>query len=375
MKSQKPETISLGCSRVLMKQVEIDFIIVGQSLAGSAVALQLLKRNKSLLVIDRISPNSPSRIAIGLFNPITGRNSVKTWLADKLFPYLHTFYKEAESLTQSRFFYSLPLYKPFASIEEQNEWMSRSADPTYDGYVDKVFTKPFYSAVKDQFGGMILKQCGYLDTIAYLNAVRNLIRKKATVLDEPFDESALLPELGTIRYKNYSAANIIFCQGQKASKWFKWLPILPLKGETIRIESDYPENIIINRSVYAVPVNQKGAWRVGATYSLTDSFDGVTEKARIELISKLNELVGFPYTVTGQEWGMRPTTHDRRPILGGHPEHRSMHIFNGMGPKGVSLAPYFSEILLNYIEKGHPLNKDVDIERYKLLYWSPSTRI
>jgi hypothetical protein len=30
---------------------------------------------------------------------------------------------------------------------------------------------------------------------------------------------------------------------------------------------------------------------------------------------------------------------------------------------------------LKYIENGNPLNKDVNLERYKLLYWSPSTRI
>ena len=87
---------------------QIDFIIVGQGLAGSALALQLLKRNKKILVIDRIKANSPSRIAVGLFNPITGRHMIKTWMADRLFPYLHQFYQEAEALTQNRFFYPPP---------------------------------------------------------------------------------------------------------------------------------------------------------------------------------------------------------------------------------------------------------------------------
>ncbi|HYI79043.1 MAG TPA: FAD-binding protein, partial [Chryseolinea sp.] len=107
---------------------KIDFIIVGQGLAGSALALQLLKRNKKILVIDRIVANSPSRIAVGLFNPITGRHMIKTWLADRLFPCLHQFYREAEVSTRHRFFYPLSLYRPFSTIEEQNEWMAKSAD-------------------------------------------------------------------------------------------------------------------------------------------------------------------------------------------------------------------------------------------------------
>ncbi len=357
------------------KPSKVDFIIVGQGLAGSAVALQLLKRRKSILVIDRISPNSPSRVAVGLFNPITGRHSIKTWFADQLFPYFHNFYTEAEVLTKKKFFYPAQLYKPFASIEEQNEWMSKSAEPAYRNYVDSISSHPTISFVKDEFGGMFLRQSGNLDTVAYLAAVRDLIQAEGVLLEERFDESLFSIPGDEVRYKDYTAEHIIFCQGLDAVEWFRWVPVLPLKGETIRIQSDRSENIIVNRGVYVVPVNQKGTWRVGATYSWTDTQDGTTEQARTELSSKLSELISFSYDIIGQDWGIRPTTHDRRPILGTHPEHRSMHIFNGLGPKGVSLAPYFSDILLNYIENGNPLNKDVNIERYKSLYWSPSTRI
>jgi glycine/D-amino acid oxidase-like deaminating enzyme len=40
-------------------------------------------------------------------------------------------------------------------------------------------------------------------------------------------------------------------------------------------------------------------------------------------------------------------------------------IFNGLGTKGVSLAPYFSKVLATWLEKGIPVNKEVDIHRYK----------
>ncbi len=124
-----------------------------------------------------------------------------------------------------------------------------------------------------------------------------------------------------------------------------------------------------------MPANQNGEWRVGATYALNDKVQGITDAARLELTSKMSELVKFPFTVLDQEWGIRPTTHDRRPVMGSHPEHKVLHILNGMGPKGVSLSPYFSEILVQSIENQRSLNKEVSIERYKLLYWSPSTRI
>lgn len=358
-----------------MNPGKVDFIIVGQGLAGSAVALQLVKRRRSVLVFDRIVPNTPSRVAIGLFNPVTGRNAVMTWMADQLFPYLRKFYEEAEIITHQRFLHSIPLYRPFSSVEEQNEWMSRSADPIYYKYLKNISTSPAQPFVNDQFGGMTLDHCGYLDTIGYLNATRNLLKTRGALVEDEFDESLVLPDKHEIRYGNHCAAHIIFCQGLQAVEWFRWVPLLPLKGETVRIQSDHSQNIIINRGVYAVPVNQNGKWRVGATYSLSDRTTGITEQARTELTSKLSELVSFPYEIVDQDWGIRPTTHDRRPVLGSHPEHARMHIFNGLGPKGVSLAPFFSEILVNYIENGDPLNKHVNIERYKSLYWSPSTRI
>jgi len=119
-----------------------DFIIVGQGLAGSAVALQLMERNYQILVIDNPSANHSSRIAAGLFNPITGRKMVKTWMADTIFPYLHEFYALAESKSQEKFFYPCPIYRPFVSVEEQNDWMAKSAEPGYTTFIDRSITQP-----------------------------------------------------------------------------------------------------------------------------------------------------------------------------------------------------------------------------------------
>ena len=352
----------------MMKPFEVDYIIVGQGLAGSAVALQLLKRDKSILVIDRITPNTPSRVAVGLFNPITGRHSIKTWFADQLFPYFHKFYKEAEVLTNHRcFYYPAPLYKPFASIEEQNEWMSKSPDPGYSGYVESINTRPAFSFVKDQFGGMILNQCGYLDTIAYLGAVRGLIRARGTLLEETFEERLLIPGHEEIHYRNYTSAHIIFCQGLDAGEWFKWVPVLPLKGETIRVQSDHSQNIIVNRGVYVVPANQKGTWRVGATYSLRIA-PTVLQNKRVQNNLQIERTVSFSYELLVR-WGNRPTTHDVVRYRQSPCYHR-MHIFNA-GPEGLSLAPYFSDILVKSLKMAI-VKQDVSLERYKSLYWSPS---
>jgi glycine oxidase len=346
----------------------VDYIVVGQGLAGSAVAVQLLQRKKRILVIDQPTGNSSSRIAAGLFNPITGKKMTKTWLADTLFPYLHDYYQAVEARTAQRFFFPMPLYRPFLSIEEQNEWMAKSAEPAYGPYIDTIYQRATIPGIHDPWGGLLLRQCGYLDTTAYIEAVRGWITEEATLLPETFDPARLQVLPAGVEYGGYSARHIIFCQGVAPAVGFEWLPVKPLKGETIRIKTDFRHNAIINRGVYLVPGAKPGERRVGATYDFHDRSQTITLAAKETLIQKLQELVDFPYEVTGQEWGFRPTVPDRRPLVGVHPERPFMAVFTGLGTKGVSLSPYFSEVLIHRMENHTALNKEIDIERYKSLY-------
>ena len=329
------------------------------------MALQLLKRNKKILIIDSTHPNTATQVAAGLFNPVTGRNMTKTWMAETLFTYLHQFYREAETITGKNFFHPMPLYRPFVSIEEQNEWMGKSEDASLHAFLEHVHTTPVdVHQVQNKFGGLLLKQCGYLNTLAFSEAIRHhLSHAGSLLLEENFSEEELQVEAASVTYRNYHAKKIIFCQGEsvRSGKFFSWLPIQPLKGETLTIQTQEVVTKIYNRGAYVVP----GIWKVGATYQFKDTAPAVTAAARQELKDKLRELVSFPYEITDQSWGMRPTTPDRRPILGAHPEWGSLVIFNGLGTKGVSLAPYFSDVLTGWLENGTPINKEVDIHRYK----------
>ena len=92
--------------------------------------------------------------------------------------------------------------------------------------------------------------------------------------------------------------------------------------------------------------------RVGSTFDNQDLTSKVTENARARLIEKLDKLIKFPYRVKGQQAGIRPATLDRRPFIGLHPEFEPLVVFNGLGTKGVSLAPLLSyRSFLNFLSK------------------------
>jgi glycine/D-amino acid oxidase-like deaminating enzyme len=130
------------------------------------------------------------------------------------------------------------------------------------------------------------------------------------------------------------------------------------------MQCDWQTDVILNRGVYVVPGTQSGEWRVGATYNRGDHQPEITGEAREELTGKLEDLIRMPYSITGQQWGVRPTSPDRKPIIGAHPQNRSLIIFNGFGTKGVSLAPYFSEVLIRWMEKKGTINKEADVTRF-----------
>jgi glycine oxidase len=354
-----------------VNHTEVDYIIVGQGLAGSCLAVQMLNRGRTFMVIDLPEENTCTVVAAGLFNPVTGQHLVKTWLGDTLFPYLHQFYSRCENEAGTKFFYPMSLYRPFGSIEEQNEWMGRSADPTYRAIIESIFTQPAFDGVRDHYGGLLLKQCGYINTALFVQCVREKVAGRGFYRHGHFDAAKLEVSTDGVFYEDIKASRVIFCEGPKvlANPWFNKLPIRVLKGETIRIKCDYRKHVILNRGVYMVPGKEEGEWRVGSTYNLTDTTMGSTLPAKQELEQKLKDLIRFPYEVTGQDWGFRPTTVDRRPILGKHPKFEQLVIFNGLGTKGVSLAPYFSEVLLHWMENSaSALNKEVDVTRFKSLY-------
>ena len=350
-----------------MSYQKVDCLIIGQGLAGSCLALQLMEHRKTFVVFDQPHLNRASAIAAGLVNPITGRVMTKTWKADLLFPYLFSFYRNAEISLNKKFFFPRNLYRPFLTIEEQNEWMAKSEEVELKKYVEKVFVKStFGNQVSDLLGGLLLKQCGYLDTLSFIEAVRGRLLALNSYREESFNSESLKVTESHIEYDGLHADKIIFCGGiaDAGKSYFKQLPLRPLKGEILQIRLTQPLDQIFNRGVYVVPDHHETEYKVGATYSTQDKTDEVSGAARRELVTKLDDLIRIPYQITHQDWGIRPTTSDRRPIMGSHPREKKIIIFNGLGTKGVSLAPYFSGQLADWLMGEGEIDKEVSIERF-----------
>jgi len=344
---------------------EYDFIIVGQGLAGTCLANELLDKNKRILVIDSPGIASASKVAGGIFNPITGRNMVLTWKADELFPFLIKYYQEIGQKLGVKILNQLPLYRPFGSMLELNEWQGKSSTGNFSPYIDFISASPFHSkVVSNDLGGIMLKQTGYLDTRLLLSSFRKLLREKELLMEEEFLANNLNFEDNFIVYKENQAKKLIFCDGANGigNNLLKGIRFHSVKGEVLQLQLNGKLDFILNKNAFVLPRN--GEYLAGSNYNLTDSTWNPTQAAEDEIVTKLDKILSVNYKIIGHRAGIRPTTHDRRPVLGILPNMPQVGVFNGLGTKGVSLAPYFAHQLANHLVNGAEIDREVQIGRY-----------
>jgi len=103
---------------------------------------------------------------------------------------------------------------------------------------------------------------------------------------------------------------------------------------------------------------------VGSTYEWTDKTNTPTPEAKSELLEKLERLISCEFEVIDQRAGIRPTVVDRRPLVGQHPSHNSIYVLNGLGTRGVMIAPKAAKVLYKHLEQGVALEKEISIARF-----------
>ena len=319
----------------------IDYLIIGQGLAGSLLAWELMQRGCSVVIVDNGS-ESASQVAAGLINPITGMRLVKSADVDRLLPVAKQCYAQLAAFFQQSFYIEKPMLRLFRSDKELTHGLKRLADPAYNDYLGAI-TPPGSSA--SLYGFLQQKQTGYLLTRPLLSCLKAFFIESGCyrLAAVDYQDIQLQP---TLCWQDITAKQIIFCEGYLATKnpWFYWLPFQPVKGEilTLQHQSSLADNIL-NFGDWLIPLDDRHI-RVGATFDRDNLNTEPTERGKNEL---LNALKTLPFalaqtTLLNHQAHIRPCTLDKQPFIGHHPQHRQLAIFNGFGAKGSLQIPWFS---------------------------------
>ncbi len=348
-----------------------DYLIVGQGIAGTSLAHLLLEEHRKVLIVNDESQPSSSRVAAGIFNPLTGKKLVKTWMADELFPYAATFYRAGERKLGALFYHPLNSFRPYRSVAEQNDYLALAADASVAAYVETNPDLAAYHHIHHPFGGLEVLGSGWVDIPLYLEASRRCFQRTDSYVNAAFREEDLRWDEAGISWQGLTFKNVILCQGVLArdQSFFGWLPFHPVKGQVLDLRvTDYGIRNIVNQGIFLLP-RQQDMVRAGATYTWHDLDWEVTEDGRQYLEDKLRPLLKTGYQVTGQQAGIRPSVKDRRPLIGRHPDRPGLWIFNGFGSKGVTLVPFFARQLADHLSGEKELDPAVNIERYFSLFY------
>ncbi|WP_128330922.1 FAD-binding oxidoreductase [Apibacter sp. HY039] len=344
----------------------IDYLIVGQGLAGTCLANKLEKENKSFKIIDIVS-NSASFVSSGMFNPVVLKRFTPVWNAQKEIDVLLKEFKNFESLLNVKLVYESDLYRIFANEDEVKTWIKKSSkNENLIPFLDPNVHQSVNPYIKADYGMGRVKHSGKIFVRELLREYRKYLITKHNLIDDVFDFNALNILENSIEYKGVEAAKVVFCDGYalKANPYFSYLPMEGVKGETMVIHANGLDlKDIVKSKVFVMPM-ENDYYYVGATYYYREVDDIVSEEGQNELINGLNKFLNYDYRIVKKFAGIRPTVIDRRPLLGRHPKLKKIFIFNGLGSRGVMLAPTMAGELYEYMENISELQAEVDINRF-----------
>ncbi|WP_310378340.1 FAD-dependent oxidoreductase [Flavobacterium sp.] len=343
----------------------IDYLIIGSGLAGISFAEIAFQNGKSILVIDNNSQKS-SKIAGGLYNPVILKRFSEVWQAKEQLAVMNDFFTVLEKKLNVQFDFKTPILRKFFSIEEQNNWFAASDKENLAPFLSTNLILKKYTSIDSPFGYGEVLHTGYVDTALLLNSYRAYLVNNQLFLEDSFDYNALKLTTSGIQYKEIKAKHIIFAEGfgMHANPYFKNLPLDGTKGELFIIKAPLLNlDVIVNTSVFILPLGNN-LFKVGATYNWKDKTDLPTQEGKIELIERIKEIITCEFEIIEHFAGVRPTVKDRRPLVGTHAEHKSIHILNGLGTRGVMLGPSMAKALFENIEYQKPLDKTIDIQRF-----------
>ena len=330
-------------------------LIIGSGLAGSTLALELIQRGHIVQVIDNLAPNSSSRVAAGIINPVVPKGVKKTWQYQEIFPAVFEYYRNFESLLGAKFVFEYPMLQIHANDNERHEWRKR-------GEVNEI--KDILTPEGDN---TIVNNCGRLDVLQFLTATQNALEKNHQFATEQFKHSDLIfIKSGMMEYHGNQFDDVVFCEGIAVTHnpWFNYLFFDPTGGDilTVKIEG-LSNDKIIKQKQWIVPTQQKDVFLLGSTFhkkSISEVADPMDAKF---LLERAELITGKLVTLIKHQRAVRPTVQNRRPYLGRHQAYKNLSIYNGLGAKGSALCSWLSPMMADFITYNTPLNEEVDISR------------
>lgn len=335
-------------------------LIVGQGLAGSALAWACHWQGDQVCLIDSPSRPAASQVAAGLVMPISGRKFTTPDRYQDRLKLAEQFYGHvAQELETDRLFSEIRILRRFQDDSERQLFLGERYE-SVRGLVQ------LQTGSDGRETGFVMS--GWkLNVASYLAQTRDFFRNRGQFLAAdleidtdvvPGPDSVRVPRLGL------EVDRLYLCLGAagagQANSWYPDVPDHPLRGEILEVVVNETRRTGVGEldwdgvvdQHWLVPVEgQPGRFLVGATYDRErvnlgqGGWDGTTEAGLGELCASAERLLlaggwmGGKPVVVGHRAGVRAGTRQRRVIAQHHRVDKRIGILNGLGSHGTLAAP------------------------------------
>lgn len=337
---------------------QVDFLIVGQGLAGSILAFELIARGQRVLVIDNGHHGSASKVAAGIINPITGH---RLNLTKGFVDYHHRatrFYAGLEREFDAKIIKDIDQVRLIKNPGQAEYFEKRLQQGGYKNFLEENSSSNLFKSA--EYGTARIKQTSIVDTKALLKRMKAWLDTRSSYLHESIDYSQLRFSDNGVEYGAFRAGKVIFCEGYQAiyNPWLKDLPFKLANGEILSVEFSANDRAMLSWGNWLIADKEKTA-KLGSNYAWQSTTLTPSEDVREKLLESLENQTGLKPTVIGHEVGVRPTTTDRHAFVGSITNREHAVCFNGFGSKGCLTIPAHADLLSDHLLNQSQLPEDL----------------
>ena len=318
----------------------VDIMIVGQGLVGSLVALECIRKGRSVVVIDNPHESSATKVAAGIMNPLVGPRLSPLWKGAQRYDDIKAYYRGLEKMMGIACLNEHRLVRCLNTEIELESYEKRIKDPEISSIMKETGDwTPICESGKVQFE---IPGVGQLDTKSFLAGAKKTIRNHGELIEDHMKVDDIQGKASGIHWKGIVAKHLVFCEGAKGERnpFFPDCKFKNARGHIVAFcMSGMPKNTILNHGKWCCPKGgSNGAFLYGASTFWEDSLEQ-NKASEINIKASLAQFLKVPVKIESIAFGIRPCLIQQRPFAGWSNREPSIGMINGFGGQGVFLAP------------------------------------
>jgi glycine oxidase len=331
-------------------------LVVGQGIAGTLVGFEAMRRGLHVTTIDRGS-HCASQVAAGLYNPMSFRRLIPTWDAEVHLETMRETIGAMEALLGITVLHPTPMWKVLPNAEVAVDWRVKAQSNPMMGPVI-----PAPEGVMAPHGIGVVEDAGWVNLPLLLDAWR--LHLQRSDVDSNFVAVDLADFDASGGLHDFDVR--VDCRGVavREDAGLAHLEVAAYQGEVLTLKGDAGPGATLNCGKWLLPIGG-GLFKLGASYDWNNDALEISAAVRETLLEKMEAAwpaVRTDFEVVAHSVGLRPVARDRRPVVGQIGPGR--YVFNGLGTRGVLIAPRWAAALLDNILTGTPLPTTVQAGRF-----------